>query len=191
MKKKSSMKDLQNSGGVAVIQAAVEEGIVVGIGGGCTLLRLAAKVDAIKETFENDKQRVGADIVKRALSYPMKLIAKNAGVNGIEKVFNYDGSFLVIIVSYSVVINLILFYLFSFGSYGCCPLTTPTMAIMLHASGKYKDLMEAGIIDPIKDIPSDAVVVEIKEPEPMAAGNPMDNSGYPRLSRLLFSGTCV
>lgn len=33
--------------------------------------------------------QVGADIVKRALRYPMKLIAKNAGVNGsvvIEKV---------------------------------------------------------------------------------------------------------
>ncbi|CAL9146978.1 unnamed protein product [Musa hybrid cultivar] len=37
-------------------QAAVEEGIVVG--GGCTLLRLAAKVDAIKETLENDEQKV-------------------------------------------------------------------------------------------------------------------------------------
>ena len=34
-------------------------------------------------------KQVGADIVKRALSYPMQLIAKNAGVNGgvvIEKV---------------------------------------------------------------------------------------------------------
>ncbi|KAA0040196.1 ruBisCO large subunit-binding protein subunit beta [Cucumis melo var. makuwa] len=28
---------------------------------------------------------VGADIVKRALSYPLKLIAKNAGVNGSVK----------------------------------------------------------------------------------------------------------
>ncbi|KAK8645917.1 hypothetical protein V6N13_119722 [Hibiscus sabdariffa] len=38
-------------------QAAVEEeGIEVG--GDCTLLRLAAKVDAIKETFENDEQKV-------------------------------------------------------------------------------------------------------------------------------------
>ena len=37
-------------------QAAVEEGIVVG--GGCTLLRLAAKVDAIKDTLENDEQKV-------------------------------------------------------------------------------------------------------------------------------------
>lgn len=37
--------------------------------------------------------QVGADIVRRALSYPMKLIAKNAGVNGsvvIEKVWIYS-----------------------------------------------------------------------------------------------------
>lgn len=34
-------------------------------------------------------RQIGADIVKRAFSYPLKLIAKNAGVNGsvvIEKV---------------------------------------------------------------------------------------------------------
>jgi chaperonin GroEL (HSP60 family) len=37
-------------------QAAVEEGIVVG--GGCMLLRLTAKVDAIKDTLENDEQKV-------------------------------------------------------------------------------------------------------------------------------------
>ncbi|PQM41815.1 hypothetical protein Pyn_09347 [Prunus yedoensis var. nudiflora] len=29
-----------------------------------------------------DEEKVGADIVKRALSYPLKLIAKNAGING-------------------------------------------------------------------------------------------------------------
>lgn len=34
----------------------MEEGIVVG--GGCTLLRLAATVDAIKDTLENDEQKV-------------------------------------------------------------------------------------------------------------------------------------
>lgn len=38
------------------MQAAVEEGIVVG--GGCTLLRLASKVDAIKGSLENDEQKV-------------------------------------------------------------------------------------------------------------------------------------
>jgi chaperonin GroEL (HSP60 family) len=41
------------------LQAAVEEGIVVG--GGCTLLRLAAKVDAIKDTLDNDEQKVKKD----------------------------------------------------------------------------------------------------------------------------------
>ncbi|PWA72860.1 RuBisCO subunit binding-protein beta subunit precursor [Artemisia annua] len=57
--------------------AALEEGIVVG--GGCTLLRLASKVDTINETLANDEEKVGSDIVK---SYPLKLIAKNAGVIG-------------------------------------------------------------------------------------------------------------
>ncbi|RRT74242.1 hypothetical protein B296_00013949 [Ensete ventricosum] len=80
------------------------------------------------------------------------------------------------------------------------------------ATGKYEDLMAAGIIDPTKvrmlpslqvvelNLPlwtkqvvrcclehaasvaktfltSDVVVVDIKEPEPVTAGNPMDNSG--------------
>ncbi|KAI3816121.1 hypothetical protein L1987_15811 [Smallanthus sonchifolius] len=64
------------------LRAAVDESIIVG--GGCTLLRLAskvdAKVDAIKETLDNDEEKVGVDIVKRAMSYPLKLIAKNACV---------------------------------------------------------------------------------------------------------------
>jgi chaperonin GroEL len=38
------------------LQAAVEEGIVVG--GGSALLRLASKVDAIKETLDNYEQQV-------------------------------------------------------------------------------------------------------------------------------------
>ncbi|XP_011655733.2 chaperonin 60 subunit beta 4, chloroplastic isoform X2 [Cucumis sativus] len=61
-------------------KAAIEEGVVVG--GGCCLLRLSTKVDAIKNVLENDEQMVGAEIFKRALSYPTKLIARNAGVNG-------------------------------------------------------------------------------------------------------------
>ncbi|KAF9621409.1 hypothetical protein IFM89_020931 [Coptis chinensis] len=65
------------------MQAAVKEGIVVS--GGCTLLRLATKVDAIRDTLDNKEQKVGAVIVKRALSYPLKLIAKNSGDNGSVK----------------------------------------------------------------------------------------------------------
>ncbi|KAL3850367.1 hypothetical protein ACJIZ3_012249 [Penstemon smallii] len=84
-------KKLRVEDALNATKAAVEEGIVVG--GGCTLLRLASKVDAIKATLENDEEKVGADIVKRALSYPLKLIAKNAGVNGSvvsEKVLSSD-----------------------------------------------------------------------------------------------------
>ena len=40
------------------------------------------QVDAIRDSLANDEQKVGADIVKRALGYPLKLIANNAGVNG-------------------------------------------------------------------------------------------------------------
>ena len=58
----------------------MEEGIV--IGGGCTLLKLAQKVDAIKASLEIDEQRIGAEIVKRALGAPLKLIANNSGING-------------------------------------------------------------------------------------------------------------
>ena len=43
---------------------------------------LLVQVDAIKERLPNEEQKVGADIVKRSLGYPLKLIANNAGVNG-------------------------------------------------------------------------------------------------------------
>ena len=74
-------------------QAAVEEGIV--IGGGCTLLKLAQKVDDIKASLTVDEQRIGAEIVRRALGSPLKLIANNAGINGavvMQKVGACDNS---------------------------------------------------------------------------------------------------
>lgn len=43
---------------------------------------LAAQVDAVKSSLSNDEQKVGAEIVRRSLGYPLKLIANNAGVNG-------------------------------------------------------------------------------------------------------------
>jgi len=73
-------KKLRVEDALNATKAAVEEGIV--IGGGCTLLKLAAKVDAVKETLSNEEQKVGAEIVKKALTYPLKLIAENAGTNG-------------------------------------------------------------------------------------------------------------
>ncbi|KAK1411052.1 hypothetical protein QVD17_37596 [Tagetes erecta] len=153
-------KKLRVEDALNATKAAVDEGIVVG--GGCTLLRLASKVDAIKESLDNEEEKVGADIVKRALSYPLKLIAKNAGVNGS-------------VVSEKVLAN-----------------DNPRFGYNA-ATDTYEDLMSAGIIDPTKVVRcclehassvaktflmSDCVVVEIKEPEPVPVGNPMDNSGY-------------
>ncbi|KAI8542916.1 hypothetical protein RHMOL_Rhmol08G0177000 [Rhododendron molle] len=43
----------------------------------CAAPLLASKVDAIKDSLENDKEKL-----ERALSFPLKLIAKNDGDNG-------------------------------------------------------------------------------------------------------------
>ncbi len=59
-------------------RAAVEEGIVPG--GGVALLRCLAAMDAVKP--ENDDERIGVEIVKRAVEYPTRVLADNAGVEG-------------------------------------------------------------------------------------------------------------
>ena len=59
-------------------KAAVEEGIVAG--GGASLLHAVAVLEALKT--ENDDQRAGIDIVKRALTSPAWQIAENAGEEG-------------------------------------------------------------------------------------------------------------
>ncbi len=65
-------------------KAAVEEGIVPG--GGVALLRSQKALDGLK--LEGD-QKIGADIVRRALEEPLRQIATNAGQEGsivVEKV---------------------------------------------------------------------------------------------------------
>jgi len=58
-------------------RAAVEEGILPG--GGVSVLRSIASIDKLK--LEGD-EKIGADIVKRALYAPIKQISENAGVDG-------------------------------------------------------------------------------------------------------------
>eukprot|EP00983_Pelagomonas_calceolata_P132719 1161900-Pelagomonas_calceolata.AAC.2 len=38
--------------------------------------------EEFKQTLDQDEQKLGADIIKKALAYPLRLIANNAGVNG-------------------------------------------------------------------------------------------------------------
>ncbi len=59
-------------------RAAVEEGILPG--GGVALLRAVKALDSLKT--ENDDQRVGVDIVRRAIEAPVRQIAENAGAEG-------------------------------------------------------------------------------------------------------------
>jgi chaperonin GroEL len=62
-------------------RAAVEEGILPG--GGVAVIRAAAKVlDGVRKKAVNDDQKVGVDIVRRAIEAPIKQIAENAGIDG-------------------------------------------------------------------------------------------------------------
>ncbi|KAL0417695.1 UNVERIFIED_CONTAM: RuBisCO large subunit-binding protein subunit alpha, chloroplastic [Sesamum radiatum] len=60
--------------------AAIEEGIVPG--GGAALVHLSTHVPAIKDKIEDADERLGADIIQKALIAPASLIAQNAGVEG-------------------------------------------------------------------------------------------------------------
>ncbi len=78
---------------LSATKAAVEEGII--IGGGAALVRAAAKVSL---KLDGD-EKIGYEIIKRAISAPIKQIATNAGfddgvvVNNVEKDSNINHGF--------------------------------------------------------------------------------------------------
>jgi len=96
-------------------RAAVEEGIVPG--GGVALLHASRVLDKVNPG--NDDQRVGIEIVRRALQAPVRQIASNSGVDG------------------SIVVGKLL------------ESTDPNWGFDAQAE-EYKDLVQAGIIDPTK-----------------------------------------
>lgn len=69
---------------LSATRAAVEEGIVPG--GGVALLNAMVGLDKLKG--ENDDEQTGINIVKKALSAPMRKIAENAGKDGAVVVAN-------------------------------------------------------------------------------------------------------
>ena len=100
-------------------KAAVEEGIVPG--GGTTLIHLSTKIDAIKNSLKAE-EKIGAEIVQRALEEPLQQIADNAGAEG------------------SVIV---------------CRVKETDINIGYNAAtGKFEDLIAAGIIDPAKVVRS-------------------------------------
>lgn len=99
---------------VEATKAAVEEGIVPG--GGVALVRILYVLDNVKANSKDEK--VGLEVLRHALTEPLRLIAQNAGAEGsvvLEKVKSGKGAY-------------------GFDA----------------REGKYKDLVEAGIVDPAK-----------------------------------------
>ena len=137
---------------LSATKAAVEEGVV--IGGGAALIKAAAKVNL---DLEGD-EKIGYEIVKRAIQAPIRQIAENAG---------YDAG----VVANEVAKN-------ENENYG-----------FNAATGEYVDMIEAGIIDPLKVerialqnaisvssllLTTEATISEIKEEKPAA---PMPDMG--------------
>lgn len=76
---------------LAATKAASEEGIVVG--GGVALLRALPALDRVKVT---DEERIGINILRKALEAPAKMIAENAGKDGsviVEEIKKLEGNF--------------------------------------------------------------------------------------------------
>jgi len=59
-------------------RAAVEEGIVSG--GGVALIRCIPAIEAVKGA--NEDEQIGVDIVRKAVEFPLRALASNAGVDG-------------------------------------------------------------------------------------------------------------
>ena len=71
---------------LSAARAGVEEGLVPG--GGITYLRVSSALDRVRKEARGD-EKVGVDIVRRALEEPLRTIANNAGLEGsvvVEKV---------------------------------------------------------------------------------------------------------
>ena len=145
--RKDRVEDAMNA-----TRAAVEEGIVVG--GGAALLYATNALKSVQPA--NDDQRVGVEIVRRAIQAPAKQIAENAGTDG------------------AVVAGKLL--------------ESKDRGLGFDAqSGKYVDMVKAGIIDPAKVvrtalqdassvagllITTEAMVAEKPEPNPAAPAAP-------------------
>ncbi len=78
---------------VSTTKAAIEEGVVAG--GGTTLIRAQAAVNAMVGSIEDADAAVGARMVARALEGPLTQIAVNAGMEGgvvVEQVRSLEGN---------------------------------------------------------------------------------------------------
>jgi chaperonin GroEL len=141
-------------------RAAVEEGILPG--GGVSVIRAAAKtLDALRKKTPNEDQRLGIEIVRRAIEAPIKQISENAGV---------DGS----VVAQRVKDN-------SETNYGYNALTHEygdlmKMGVIVPTKVERTALQNAASIASLL-LTTDAAISEIKEEKPEPAGAPGGGMG--------------
>ncbi|CAL5350006.1 unnamed protein product [Camellia sinensis] len=151
-------KHLRIEDALNATKAAIEEGVVVG--GGCSLLRLSLKVDHIKGLLDNEEQMIGAEIFRRALAYPIRQIAKNAGLNGnvvVDKVLSFDNA------SYGY--NAARDHYEDLMASGIIDPSKVVRCCLEHAASVARTFLT-----------SDLVVVNIKEPKPVQMRKPMPTS---------------
>ncbi len=140
-------------------RAAVEEGILPG--GGISVIRARKALDKIRKGATGDL-RVGIDIVDRALTAPLKQIAKNCGL---------DGSVIVHKVLESSDVN------FGYNAltheYG----DLVKMGVIVPTKVERVALQNAASIAGLL-LTTDAAIVEIKEKKAVGAGAGMDDMDY-------------
>jgi chaperonin GroEL len=141
-------------------RAAVEEGILPG--GGVAVIRAAAKVlDKARKAAVNEDQKLGVEIIRRAVEAPIKQISENAGV---------DGSVIAQKVKESSEVN-----------FGYNALTHEygdmlKMGVIVPTKVERSALQNAASIASLL-LTTDAVISEIKEEKPEPAGAPGGGGG--------------
>ena len=153
-------KKMRIEDALAATKAAVEEGIVAG--GGTALINAMGAVEKLIAKLEGD-EKTGATIVLRALEYPIRQIAANAGLEG------------------SVIIENIRKNTKGKKTYGFDAF-----------KGEYVDMIDAGIVDPAKVtrsalqnaasvaamvLTTESLVTDIKEETPAAPAGGMGGMG--------------
>ena len=143
-------------------RAAVEEGIVPG--GGKALLYCSTLLDKVADQAENMDQRIGVEIIQRALRAPISTIAMNAGEEGAVVVGELIKDGVKVEIGFDA------------------------------QNGVYTDMFEAGIIDPTKVTrtgivdaasvaglltTSEAMIVDKPAPEGSGGGMPGGGMGMP------------
>ena len=132
-------------------RAAVEEGIIPG--GGTALIRAAQKLESVKP--ENEDEKLGIEIIRRAVEEPLRMIVENAGLEGsvvVNEVKNGKGDY-----GYNARAEK---YENLFQSGVIDPAKVTRVALENAAS-------IAGML-----LTTECVLCDIKEPEPAAPANP-------------------